>query len=122
MVQHTLDESNSVLIVQPKESLGIKDFQVLAETVDPDIEKSGSLTGFIIDAPTFPGWESFGAMAAQIRFVKDHHQHIKKVALVTGSSLGNLAETLASHFVSAQIKHFHSSELDAAKEWVTADE
>ena len=57
-------------------------------------------------------------MAAHFRFVKDHHKHIKKIAIVTDSALGNVAERLASHFVSADIKHFAASELEAARQWV----
>ena len=90
----------------------------LAKTVDPYIEKSGSLAGLIIEAPKFPGWDSLGAMAAHIRFVRDHHKRIRKIGLVTDSALGNVAERLASHFVSAEIRHFSAGELEAAKQWV----
>jgi hypothetical protein len=34
------------------------------------------------------------------------------------SALGNVAEHLASHFVSAEIRHFSAGELEAAKEWI----
>jgi hypothetical protein len=57
-------------------------------------------------------------MAAHFRFVRDHHKHIKKIALVTDSMLGNVAEHLASHFVAAEIKHFSASEFEVAKQWV----
>jgi hypothetical protein len=57
-------------------------------------------------------------MAAHLRFVRDHHKHIKKVGLVTDSALGKVAERLASHFVSAEIRHFPAARLEAAKQWV----
>jgi hypothetical protein len=50
--------------------------------------------------------------------VRDHQKHIKKIALVTDSALGNVAEHLASHFVSAEIRHFPAGELETAKQWV----
>jgi hypothetical protein len=53
-----------------------------------------------------------------MRFVKDHHKHIRKIALVTDSSLGNIAEHLISHFVSAEIKQFPASAVESAKEWI----
>ena len=84
----------------------------------PYIEKSGDLAGLIIEAPKFPGWESLGAMAAHIRFVRDHHKRIRKIGLVTDSALGTVAERLASHFVSAEIRHFSAAKLEAAKQWV----
>jgi hypothetical protein len=54
-------------------------------------------------------------MAAHFRFVKDHHKRIKKIAVVTDSAMGTLAEKLASHFVSATIKHFPAGQTQAAR-------
>jgi len=118
MIEHTLDTAHSILYVRPKSALEHDDFVQLAKTVDPYIGETGELAGLIIEAPTFPGWENLGAMAAHFRFVRDHHKHIKKIALVTDSALGNVAEHLASHFVSAEIRHFPAGELEAAKQWV----
>jgi hypothetical protein len=118
MIEHTLDTANSILYVRPQSSLEQSDFVQLAKAVDPYIEETGGLAGLIIEAPTFPGWESLGAMVAHIRFVRDHHKHIKKIGLVTNSAMGNVAEHLASHFVSAKIKHFSAEELEVAKQWV----
>ena len=118
MIEHALDTAHSILYVRPKSSLEKSDFVELAKAVDPYIEKSGDLAGIIIEAPKFPGWDSLDAMAAHFRFVRDHHKHIKKVGLVTDSALGNVAEHLASHFVSAKIRHFPVGELEAAKQWI----
>jgi hypothetical protein len=118
MLDHTLDAEQSILFIRPKSSLSESDFVRLAETVDPHIVGGGALRGIIIEAPEFPGWESFGAMAAHFRFVRDHHQHVGKVALVTDSALATLAENLASHFVTAEIKSFRSGDFQAARRWV----
>jgi N-acetylglucosamine kinase-like BadF-type ATPase len=119
MIDHTLDIANSILYVRPKAALAKEDFAELAKTVDPHIEKSGKLSGLILEAAKFPGWEDLGAMAAHFRFVRDHHKQIRKIAVVTDSSMGNVAEKLASHFVAAEIKHFAAADLDKAKQWVT---
>jgi len=118
MIEHTLDTKHSILYLRLKTALEQDDFVQIAKTVDPYIEKSGELAGLIIDAPRFPGWESLGAMAAHFRFVRDHHKRIRKVALVTDSAMGNVAERFASHFVSAEIRHFSSGEIEVAKQWV----
>ena len=118
MIEHNLDTANSILYVRPKSAFAQGDFEQLAKTVDPFIGETGGLAGLIIEAPAFPGWESLGAMAAHFRFVRDHHKHIKKITLVTDSALGNVAEHLASHFVSAEIRHFSAKELESAKKWV----
>lgn len=118
MIDYTLDRAKSILYVRPTAAFQQEDFVELAKVADPHIEKAGNLAGLVIDAPRFPWWDSLGAMAAHFRFVRDHHKHIRKVALVSDSAIGNVAEHLASHFVAAQIKHFPSRELEAAKAWV----
>jgi hypothetical protein len=119
MIEHHLDEARAILHVRPKQSLERSDFEKLAEVVDPFISTTGDLAGLIVEAPGFPGWSSFGALVAHMRFVRDHHRHIKKIAVVTDSALGNLAEHLVSHFVSAEIKQFPSGGLEEARQWIS---
>ena len=118
MIDHTLDTEHSILHVRPKAALAKEDFEQLAAAVDPHIEATGDLAGLIIETPSFPGWSSLGAMVAHFRFVRDHHRKIRKIAAVTDSALGNVAERLASHFVAAEIKRFDSGEIDAARQWI----
>jgi hypothetical protein len=118
MIEYDLDSAHSILLVQPKSALDQNDFVELAKAVDPQIEATGDLAGLIISAPAFPGWDSFGAMVTHFRFVRDHQKHIKKVAVVTDSHLGDVAEHLASHFVSAKIRHFPGEQAEQAREWI----
>ena len=118
MLEHHLDPATGILHLQPKGALEKEDFAKLGQTVDPYIEKQGQLTGIIVDAPKFPGWDSFGAMAAHIRFVREHHKKVRKIAIVTDAALGNVAEKFASHFVAATIKRFQAGETKAAEAWI----
>ena len=118
MIESDLDKATSILYVRPKSALEQADFAGLAEKVDPYIEASGGLRGLIIEVEKFPGWENLGAMTAHFRFLRDHHKLIERVAVVTDSPLGNLAEKLASHFVSANIRHFAFGQTEAAKTWI----
>ena len=118
MIEHTLDAANSVLYVRPKSAIAKGDFEQLAKAVDPQIEKSGGLAGVVVEAGAFPGWDSFGAMVEHLRFVKDHHKRVRKIAIVTDSAIGNVAERLASHFVAAEVKHFPAGQAEAAKRWI----
>lgn len=122
MLDHTLDTTRGILYVRPQSALGEQDFVQLAAAVDPYIEANGALTGLIIEVSAFPGWDSLGAMAAHFRFVRDHHRHIRRLALVTDSALGNVAEHLAAHFVAAEIRHFAAGSLAAAEQWVGAQD
>lgn len=119
MIDFDLDTAHSILTVRPESSLQEQDFVNLTKAVDPQIQEVGDLAGVIINARKFPGWDSFGAMVKHLRFVKDHQKHVKKVALVTDSHLGDVAEHLAAHFVSAKIRHFPGDQLDEARQWIT---
>ena len=118
MIEHDLDTANSILLVRPESARDKDDFVELAKAVDPLIEDNGDLAGLIISAPSFPGWDSFGAVVSHFRFVRDHEKHIKKVAVVTDSHLGDVAEHLASHFVSAKIRHFPAEQIEQARQWI----
>jgi len=118
MITHRLDTEKSILYIQAKSPLTENDFAQLGRTVDPHIEETGGLAGLIIEIASFPGWENIGAMAAHFRFVREHHKLVKKVAVVTDSPLGAIAEKLASHFVAAEIKHFPAAGIAAATQWI----
>ncbi|HUH67983.1 MAG TPA: STAS/SEC14 domain-containing protein [Mycobacterium sp.] len=118
MIEYDLDTERSILEVRPKSALDKNDFVELAKAVDPQIEAHGDLAGLIISAPSFPGWDSFGAMVTHFRFVRDHQKHLKKLAVVTDSHLADVAEHLGSHFVSAEIRHFPAGQIEQAREWI----
>ncbi|HSA65330.1 MAG TPA: STAS/SEC14 domain-containing protein, partial [Nitrospira sp.] len=86
--------------------------------IDPYLEKAGRLDGLIIHTKSFPGWDSFAALCSHLRFVKNLHQKVSRLAVVTDSPLGTFAETVGSHFVSAEIKVFPFREMEAAKTWI----
>jgi hypothetical protein len=118
MIEYDVDAEHSIVHVRPKSAIQQDDFTKLANAVDPHIEAAGDLAGLIIEASGFPGWDSFGALINHFRFVRDHHKHVKKIAVVTDSALGDFAERLASHFVSAEIRHFPAGHVEEARQWI----
>ncbi|GMQ80038.1 MAG: hypothetical protein BMS9Abin03_507 [Thermodesulfobacteriota bacterium] len=118
MILYELDENEGVLTVRPEGKLETQDFLALSEVVDPFIEERGRLNGIIIVTERFPGWEDFNGMIEHMRFVRNHHRKIVKVALVTDSKIADVAESLGKHFVKASIKHFFFKELESAKRWM----
>jgi len=121
MIEFELDRASRILRVHPESSLDKQDFVALAKAVDPEIEAHGDLAGLIIDAAHFPGWDSFGAMVTHLRFVRNHHEHVKKIAVVTDSHLGDFAEHLVSHFISAEIRQFPAGQSEMARQWIAGN-
>ncbi len=54
----------------------------------------------------FPGWENISGFLIYIKFVRDHHKLIAKVADVSSSSLLSKLPVIANHFVAAEVKDF----------------
>jgi hypothetical protein len=115
-----LDPERSILHAHLRGPLAAEDFVWLAHAVDPHIDATGGLAGIVLETEGFPGWEGLGALVSHVRFVRSHHERIGKVAIVTDSALGGVAERLASHFVAAEIKRFSAGQADAAKRWIEA--
>ena len=118
MISYKLNENAGVLTVRPEGKLESQDFLTLSEVVDPFILKKGRLNGIIIVTERFPGWEDFKGMIEHIKFVRNHHRKIGKVAVVTDSKVADVAESLGKHFIKATIKHFTFEELELAKTWI----
>jgi hypothetical protein len=113
-----IDRVNGIVTIEPRGPLGESDFADLAALIDPYVEANNSLRGLIIHTREFPGWDSFGAMVSHMRFVRDHHERIGKIALVTDSAVGDLAETIGGHFVVATVRHYDFDDRDSARAWM----
>jgi len=116
-LQASVDEARRVVHVRPGGRLSKQDFLSLAERVNPLVAEWGRINGLVIESRDFPGWESIGALIHHLRFVSDHHRHIGRIALVTDSVLGSIAEHITSHFINARIKQFAPADLDIALDW-----
>jgi len=121
MIDYNLAAAHSILCMKPPSALAAEDFIKIAEAVDPHIEATGGLAGVIIEVPKFTGWESFGALVAHFRLIRDHHKSVSKVAVVTDSTLVKLIESLASHFVAAEVRQFPWGETEVATQWILGD-
>ena len=116
---HRLLPEAGVLVVEPKRPLRAEDFDALAMMVDPWIEAHGELRGLVVHAREFPGWETLGAFFRHLRFIRDHHRKVRRIALAAGGKLADVAPGLAEHFVAAEIKHFDYDDLDGAIAWAS---
>ena len=106
------------MLLKPNKSLSKEDFAGLSASVDTYLADYASIHGVLIHAEAFPGWESFAGFTAHIRFVRNHHQKIERVALVTDSPVARVAEALAKHFTAAEIKHFPFADYEKALSWL----
>jgi hypothetical protein len=110
------------LVLHPEGPLEAADFTTLASHVDAYLEPYASLRGVLIRVKLFPGWKDFGALLAHLRFVKEHHHRIEKVAVVADGAIASIMPKIANHFtnhfIHAEVRHFALAHEDAAWDWL----
>jgi len=116
-VSQRLLADKGVIVVEVTQALRARDFDELAVTADSWIEAHGQLQGLVIHARRFPGWENFGGLIRHIRFIRDHHRKIRRIALAADGDLASIGPRIGEHFVHAEVKSFAYDALDAAIAW-----
>jgi len=120
MVSYELIRDKGILVIMPEGPLRTEDFQALGKAVDDYIVSAGALTGVMISAEKFPGWEDFAGFLSHLRFVKENNRDIDKVAAVTDSAFLSVMPRVVDYFISANVRHFAYSERDAAMDWLSS--
>jgi hypothetical protein len=118
MLNHELRHDDKILVLSPDGPLEAADFTALASDVDAYLEQHGTLRGVLIRAKSFPGWKDFGALLAHLKFVKEHHRSIERVALVADGTFAHIMPQIGAHFVHAHVRHFDLAREDAAWDWL----
>ncbi|WP_237323462.1 STAS/SEC14 domain-containing protein [Streptomyces sp. MOE7] len=118
-ISHRFTESQ-VLVVDVVQPLRKADFDALALTVDGWLSTHDELAGVVIHVRAFPGWENIGSMIRHVRFVRDHHRKVRKIALAADSKVAAVVPQLANHFVQAEVRRFGYDELESAVAWAAA--
>ena len=122
MLQIKLDKNAGIVTVTPSAPLNEQDFTYLASEMDPYIEKEGKLNGLIIQVESFPGWENFAGLISHLKFIREHHKKIEKVAAVSDGKIVSIMPQIVDHFVNAKVKYFPYENLDEAILWVQSQD
>ena len=110
--------ARGVLVVEPHGPLRVEDFDALEAAADSWIESGdGSLRGIVVHARQFPGWENLGTLLRHLRFVREHHRKIRRVAVAVDGALAQLAPAIVDNFVHAELKQFGADDLEPAIVW-----
>jgi stage II sporulation SpoAA-like protein len=107
-----------ILIITTDGPLEETDFKEFAKHVEADSEAQNRPTRLMIRTESFPGWESFEAFVAHLKFVSEHHRQIERIAIVTDSGLLKLMPHIAGLLVHPKIRQFDLAETDAALAWL----
>jgi len=116
-----LIKDKGVLILEPRGELEPGDFDRLEAALDPYLAEAGELRGLMIVVDHFPGWDGFAALSSHLRFVKDHHKKIRKLAFVTDDRLLTFLPRISAQFLIAETRAFPMANRDEALLWVGED-
>jgi hypothetical protein len=121
-VSHRLSLEDGVVVIDVKQMLHAYDFDALVLAVDTWLESGGKLRGLVLHAHDYTGWENLSSFFRHLRFVKDQHTQLERVALAGDRGVTGLAPQLGEHFVSARIRTFDYDAVEAAVAWVRGDD
>ena len=118
MLTYSIMKPEGILLLRPSAPLSKEDFGSLSVDVDAYLSEHARLHGVMVQAKGFPGWENFGGFTAHMHFVREHHNRVERVAVVTDSPLADMAELLGKHFTSAEVRHFPFADDAKALAWL----
>ncbi len=118
MLEYSIDEPGAILCVTPSAALTAEDFAGLARFADAYLNTHPGLGGLLIESQSFTGWDSFAALSAHLRFLRDHQRGVERIALVTDRPIGPVVKALAEPFATADIRQFALGQHDAALRWL----
>jgi hypothetical protein len=118
MLRVTENLASNCLLLEPSGALSRKDLDGLTERFDAYVNAHDRIPNLVIRAVSFPTWTDFAALLKHLRFIREHHRMVRKVALVSDARALDIGPRIAGHFVSAEIRHFPAKDFDAALAWV----
>jgi SpoIIAA-like len=118
MLNHELVHDLGIFVLSPAGPLETADIREFARRVDPYIQRNGDLKGMMIYTETFSGWKDVASIGSHIRFIKDHHRSVAKVATVSDSRVLFWLQIIIGSFIRPKVRHFAFNDEAAALEWL----
>jgi hypothetical protein len=112
----------NIVTLTPRGALSANDFSRLKAVIDQHINETDTIPNIVIHVGKLPHWDSFDALSKHILFVRNHHQLVRKVAIVGDGFAVSTLPFLMDHFVAAKIRHFSEARMVEARDWAEASE
>jgi hypothetical protein len=122
MLNIEIKDRANIVIVTPDGAITAADIDRMTEEINNYINNHDRVPNLVIHTMSIPYWSNFKAMEKHLKFVKNHHQIVKKVAIVSDSKLLWLAKTIVDRFTGANVRRFTEEALDDAVAWAEIEE
>lgn len=115
-----LDADTEILTLEPATDTALSedDLEAVGNAVSEHLKDHKQLAGILIRSRRFPAWQNIGALFAHLKLVHSAHDKIGKVALVTNSAMGALANHVLDPLMLAKIRQFDYDQDAEAIDWL----
>lgn len=120
MINTNIHDEQNVISIMPVGKVSEAEFDALANTINRYINERDQVPGLVIEARHLPHWDSFSAFLRHMKFIKNHHKVVKKVAIVGDGHTLQILPSLVDHFVSAKLRHYRAEQVADAIAWAAA--
>lgn len=122
-VRCSMDSEAGILSVESDadSSLSEDDFEAVGQHIEQWLKDHEQLEGVLLHSRRFPGWGNLGALFAHLKFAHHVHDKIQRIALVTNSPVGSLADHVLDPLTVAKIRRFDFDQLEQAQDWLAQD-
>lgn len=121
MLRITDDRARGSLVLEPTGSLNRGDLDRLSAAFDVVVATTGRAPNLLIHAPRFPAWADFHTLLQHLRFIRQRHRAVARVALVSDARALDVASFVARRLLATRIRVFGNKDLEAARAWVAGD-
>jgi hypothetical protein len=122
MIETEIREKEDVIIATPKGVLSAGDVKSLAARINDYINSHDRVPNLVLHTVGLPHWNDFAAFREHLKLVRDHHKVIRKVAVVSDSTLIGVIRPVVDQFTGAKVRRFPERALDDAVNWATMEE
>jgi len=96
-----------------------EEFEALEPMIDAQIEKDGGEICLLLDLTDFEGYEDLHALWEHFVIVKNHHKHVKRVAIIGEEDWERRFAKLAAQFTLADVGYYAPAKMAEAIEWLS---
>ncbi len=122
MISIEKNEPDNIFVITPDQKISQDDIATLNQQINDYINAHDKVPNLVIRADSFPAWKDFDAMSEHIAFIRNHHQIVKKVAIVSDSTLVWLVRPFVDRFTGAKVRRFSANRFDQAYDWALGEE
>jgi hypothetical protein len=118
MLAYHLNTETGIVELRPRGKLEAHDFASLGLTVESYLEDHGKLRGVLVEMEHFPGWDDWEALAAHVRFIREHLPKVDRVAIVTDNPWLEPLPDVMRLLTPLAVRRFSSDQRGAAFAWI----